>query len=148
MCNGSMSESLRHAQECCKGGRLERFTEPCLLLLLFELGPAHGYQLIQELGDFGFEPDSQDPGLIYRHLRRLEKENMVRSRWETEGSGPARRLYELTKEGLELLESWSMVIEHNMNILSVFLERFRKQRAALEWEGITDTSPNLDEPEP
>lgn len=127
MCDDSTIKSLRHAQECCKGGRLERFLEPCLLLLLLERGPIHGYQLIQELSDFGFEPDSQDPGLIYRHLRRLEKENMVYSHWETKGPGPARRLYELTEEGRELLESWSMVIEHNMEILTSFLDRYRSK---------------------
>lgn len=104
---------------------MERFLEPCLLLLLMEHGPSHGYHLLQNLGRFGFEPDSQDPGLVYRHLRRLEKEGMVTSRWDTGGPGPAKRLYEVTPEGYELLESWAVIIENNIVILQRFLDFYR-----------------------
>ncbi len=103
---------------------MERFLEPCLLLMLLE-EPSHGYQLLQNLCSFGFEPESQDPGLIYRHLRRLEKEGMVTSQWDTEGAGPARRLYEVTPEGREMLEGWTTIIKRNIEILHHFLERYR-----------------------
>lgn len=119
--NGKKKEGMVEA--CCRVGRMERFLEPCLLLLLTREA-AHGYQLIQELCSFGFEPESQDPGLVYRHLRRLEKEGMVTSFWETGGPGPAKRLYEITPEGRELLQSWIAVIERNIRILTDFLDRY------------------------
>ncbi len=113
----------RFMEHCCRGGRMERFLEPCLLLLLCQ-EPAHGYELIQKLCDFGFEPETQDPGHIYRHLRRMEKEGMVTSRWETSESGPARRLYQVTGEGNDLLEAWSKTIQGNIEILQRFLQRY------------------------
>ena len=102
---------------------MERFLEPCLLLLLCQ-DSCHGYELIQKLCDFGFEPETQDPGHIYRHLRRMEKEGMVTSRWEMSDSGPAKRLYEVTDEGSELLAAWSTTIQGNIEILQRFLQRY------------------------
>ena len=51
------------------------FLRPCLLLLLRE-GDAHGYQLADSLEAFGF--DHSDPGALYRALRRLESDGLVR----------------------------------------------------------------------
>ena len=39
-------------------------------------------------------------------LRRLEDEGAVASRWCEDASGPRRREYELTEQGLELAEQW------------------------------------------
>ena len=41
--------------------RVERFIEPCLLLLLVEK-PAHGYELIERLNEVWLGPEKQDPG--------------------------------------------------------------------------------------
>lgn len=49
---------------------------------------------------------------------------MVRSEWDTTGSGPARRLYEVTPEGKELLQAWVEVIRQNIVTLKSFLERY------------------------
>ncbi len=109
---------------CCRVGRMERFLEPCLLLLLRQ-EPSHGYDLLQKLNDFGFEPESQDPGHIYRHLRRLEREGMVTSHWETGKAGPAKRLYKVTTEGNELLSAWTTTIRGNIGILERFLQKYQ-----------------------
>jgi DNA-binding PadR family transcriptional regulator len=44
------------------------------------------------------------PGMIYRHLRDLEENGLVESNWETEGTGSAKRVYQLTWEGNEVLD--------------------------------------------
>ena len=108
----------------CMGSRMERFIEPCLLLLLREK-PAHGYDLIARLQDFGFG-DSQDPGVVYRNLRRLEEQGMITSEWDTSGTGPAKRSYEVTAEGRELMKAWAEAINLNIATLKSFLERFGK----------------------
>ncbi|HHY46172.1 MAG TPA: PadR family transcriptional regulator [Firmicutes bacterium] len=114
----------RPLQRCgCSGSRIERFIEPCLLLLLLEK-PAHGYDLMERLKEFGFDGENQDPGVVYRNLRRLEDEGMVRSEWDTSGPGPARRLYEVTSEGKELLRAWVEVIRQNIATLKSFSERY------------------------
>ncbi|MFA6670670.1 MAG: helix-turn-helix transcriptional regulator [Bacillota bacterium] len=118
MCGGGQNK-----HQCgCQGPRMERFIRPCMLLLLYEK-PAHGYELMESLKEFGFE-DGADPGLVYRNLRKMEKEGWVESEWETGGAGPAKRLYRVTEEGIELIHEWSQHIRGNIEKLSYFLERY------------------------
>lgn len=111
-----------HEKYDCSHGRMQRFIEPCLLLLLTQ-NPTYGYDLIDKLSKFGFE--SPDPGTIYRYLRKLEEKEMVTSKWNTESSGPAKRSYRVTKEGREYLEAWVVRIEKNKGILNRFLDEYR-----------------------
>jgi len=113
----------KHACKC-HGPRMERFIQPCMLLLLYEK-PAHGYQLMESLKEFGFE-DGADPGLVYRNLRKMEEEGSVESEWETEGAGPAKRLYRVRPEGIDLIHSWSSHIQDNIERLGYFLDRYRQ----------------------
>ncbi len=113
----------KHACECQKP-RMERFIQPCMLLLLYEK-PAHGYELMDSLKEFGFE-DGADPGLVYRNLRKLEKEGRVESEWETKGAGPAKRLYKVTPEGIDLIHSCSLHIRNNIERLGYFLKRYEQ----------------------
>src|SRR5262245_16254294 len=78
----------------------KNFLRPCLLLLLREQ-PAHGYDLLERLRPLGF--DGSDPGGLYRMLRTLECEDLVRSAWEKSESGPDRRIYTITRAGGEEL---------------------------------------------
>lgn len=97
------------ARRCCNApaGQVRSFLQARLLLLLLER-PAHGYDLMERLAAEGEAP--VDPGLLYRTLRLLEEEGAVCSGWETDGAGPARRLYEATPEGVDYLHSWAASI--------------------------------------
>lgn len=108
---------------CKCGGRMERFIEPCLILLLLK-APAHGYELLGRLEEFGLDPEQQDPGLLYRTLRRLEEDGYLTSHWDTDTGGPAKRLYEVTKDGEELLHTWSETVRHNLRSLRSFLDAY------------------------
>ena len=104
------------------GGTLPRnFLRPCVLLLLRE-EPAHGYALLERLTAFGFSAD--DPGALYRALRALEEEGLVRSAWEPSAAGPARRRYELTRDGMEALHERAKVLADARDALDVFLSRY------------------------
>ncbi|RKO67748.1 helix-turn-helix transcriptional regulator [Desulfofundulus salinus] len=118
----------RHGDCRCAGAPMERFMQPCLLLLLHRRS-THGYELIQSLREFGFHDSEADPGTVYRNLRRLEEEGLVSSQWDTSGGGPARRLYRLTPEGEELLHAWAEAITHNKRRLEYFLARYREEFA-------------------
>ena len=100
---------------------MARFLEPCLLMLLVKT-PAHGYELLGRLEEFGLDPEEQDPGLLYRTLRRMEEEGFLQSRWDTEMGGPAKRLYQVTEDGEELLHAWTGVVRRNLRTLQAFLE--------------------------
>jgi PadR family transcriptional regulator, regulatory protein PadR len=99
------------------------FLRPCILLLLRE-EPAHGYDLMHRLRPFGFVRD--DPGRLYRALRALEDEGFVHSAWEASSSGPDRRIYELTRGGVEELHRTATGLADAADVLDVFLARYKE----------------------
>src|ERR1700686_4713073 len=91
-----------------------RFTTPAVLLLLSQ-APAHGYELLARLGEvFPRSGRLPDPGAFYRLLRGLESDGAVISSWETPQAGPARRVYAITEDGREQLDSWAVSIERDI----------------------------------
>jgi len=97
------------------------FLRPCLLLLLREQ-PTHGYELLERLQPLGLAGD--DPGGLYRALRALERDGLVSSAWEPSRSGPARRIYQLTRAGMEELHRRSKALVRARETLDVFLSRY------------------------
>jgi len=111
-------------ENCRCPGSMKKFIEPCLLLFLRKK-KAYGYELLDNLISFGFEP-VPDPGAVYRNLRRMEEEGLVQSHWETAGSGLPRRFYELTPEGEALLHVWVNKIKKNKALLEDFIRRYHE----------------------
>ncbi|HJV46467.1 MAG TPA: poly-beta-hydroxybutyrate-responsive repressor [Bacillota bacterium] len=103
------------------GGPPKNMMVPVLLLILNGWN-AHGYELIQQLMRFGFQ--SIDQGNVYRTLRQLEKDNMVKSVWDTTSGGPAKRVYSITDAGKEYLESWATVLEQYQRMLDQFFNMY------------------------
>jgi DNA-binding PadR family transcriptional regulator len=62
----------------CPSGRTPRFLQPCILLLLYQK-KSYGYELIDKLKKCGFIETTPDPGIVYRILRKFEKEGFVES---------------------------------------------------------------------
>jgi PadR family transcriptional regulator, regulatory protein PadR len=102
--------------------RVERFSEPALLLLLRER-PTHGYELLEALPSVTGEA-RVDMGNLYRVLRALEEDGLVTSRWEAGEPGPAKRTYELTVEGRRLLDEWARALQGSRERIDTFLERY------------------------
>ncbi len=102
--------------------RIERVVEPGLLLLLRER-PAHGYELVAGLGDL-LPGERVDLPHLYRVLRALEAEGLVRSTWHADAPGPARRTYELTEEGRRLLDAWASALGRARERIETFLTRY------------------------
>ncbi len=103
--------------------RVERFAEPAVLLLLKER-PAHGYELLEPIEALAGEPI--DMGNLYRVLRALEEEGLVRSEWHADAPGPARRSYELTQTGRRLLDTWAEALRETHRVIAAFLERYER----------------------
>jgi PadR family transcriptional regulator PadR len=108
--------------ECrCKVERVPNFAQPRLLLELAKK-PSHGYELLERLSqDWG---DAPDPGNFYRMLRSLEEEGLVCSNWDTQSSGPARRVYEVSDQGLEYLQAWVVTLKQTYRSLGQFLSDY------------------------
>ena len=105
--------------------RVERFAEPAILFLLAER-PAHGYELLEQLPELTGE--RVDMGNLYRFLRLLEAEEIVRSDWDDDQPGPSKRVYELTDEGRALLGQWAEALRDAQERIDGFLERNGERR--------------------
>lgn len=105
--------------------KVERYIQPSLLLAL-KTKVSYGYELIQEIAQFGFVEGQAPPGMIYRHLRELEENGLVSSEWVTEGAGPAKRVYQITTEGLEVLDYWVGYMKVQSERLLKFIEIYQK----------------------
>ena len=103
--------------------RIHRFIEPCLLLLL-HCAEGHGYELVDGLGEFGFDQNPVDSSTVYRILRVLEERGFVTSHWDTDSSGPARRVYRLTEQGDHYLAWWVEDLRETDRVLHHFLETY------------------------
>ena len=82
-------------------GTIERFIEPCILLLLSR-EPTHGYGLMEGLEKHCGE--KVDVGDLYRTLRRMEHDGWVSSAWDRKTNGRDKRVYTITKEGRAFLK--------------------------------------------
>ncbi|MFN2169441.1 MAG: helix-turn-helix transcriptional regulator, partial [Anaerolineae bacterium] len=113
----------RGAHDDASPRRIQRFLEPCLLLLL-HCTEGHGYEVIEGLAPFGFDENPVDLSTVYRLLRDLEDRGLVTSRWDTDSGGPARRLYLITPEGDDYLASWVGDLRETDRVLHFFLETY------------------------
>ena len=72
----------------------------CVLAEL-ERGESYGYGVARALEDVGLGP--VPGGTLYPVLGRLERAELIRSRWADSASGPPRKYYAVTSEGIALL---------------------------------------------
>jgi PadR family transcriptional regulator, regulatory protein PadR len=105
-------------------GKAERYMKPSLLLALREGHARYGYDLLMSIHEYGFVQGKAPPGMVYRHLRQLEEEGFVKSTWQTDDNGPARRIYDITPEGLDALEAWVDFMKHQAACLLSFVARY------------------------
>lgn len=96
------------------------YLRPCLLLLLAE-GTSHGYELLAHLTGLGV--GRSDPGAVYRCLRSMDEDGLVRSAWEPSTSGPARRVYDLTDDGRRQLDLLADAVAELTRLLTSFQDR-------------------------
>ncbi len=107
------------------GGRQPRLQGDLLassLLAFLRNWPAYGYQLVRELSKAGLP--AFDSATVYRPLRQLESSGLVSSFWDTSESGPARRMYSLTRAGETFLNLWLDLLSHYQNILQSALNSY------------------------
>jgi PadR family transcriptional regulator, regulatory protein PadR len=94
---------------------------PVILLTLREWN-SYGYELMERTAAFGFE--AMNPGTLYRTLRQMEKNGVVKSKWETSRGGPARRVYSITDAGEAYLDFWADALEQYRRNVDVFFRMY------------------------
>lgn len=98
--------------------RLELRRGIVVLAVLSQMDTAqYGYSLIQRLAEQGLEIEE---GTLYPLLRRLEKQGLLQSEWDTSESRP-RKYYRISTAGREVLDTlraeWYATVEMMRGIL-------------------------------
>lgn len=107
--------------------RPKNWLVPVTLVLLRQWS-SHGYELMERAVELGFE--TINPGTVYRTLRKMEKNGLCRSDWETTSSGgPPRRMYSITDAGEAYLDLWVRAMEQYQQNMDAFLQAYKSSRS-------------------
>ncbi len=75
---------------------------PLVLSILAE-GESYGYAIIKRVRELSNNEMQWTDGMLYPVLHRLEKKNMIESRWGTSDAGRKRKYYHIEQEGTKAL---------------------------------------------
>ena len=75
-------------------------------------------------------PGSPDTGGMYRLLRNMEDEGLLKSGWNTSDSGPARRVYSITPSGEMNLFGWIQTLQDTHDWLEEFISDYNNYQAS------------------
>lgn len=89
-----------------------------ILTVLSQLNkPEYGYSLVQKLEEKNVNIEA---GTLYPLLRRLEKQNLLQSEWDTSESRP-RKFYKISEDGKVVYETlkneWKTISKRLNNLL-------------------------------
>lgn len=96
------------------------------VLSLLKRRYSHGYRLASDLVKAGLP--MFDSATLYRTLRDLERTGLVSSFWDTSASGPARRMYSLTKTGDVFLSLWIETLQRYQNVFRHAGKEYAEER--------------------
>ena len=77
---------------------------PTLVLAILRDAPMHGYAIAREIERRSDGRLKFKDGTLYPTLQTLESDRFIVSKWENPSSGPARKVYSITKSGVQELE--------------------------------------------
>ena len=126
------TSQLPEGEKCsCKGYTLDKLLQPNILSLLAK-GDLHGYHIIQELENRNlFMGERTDNTGVYRALKTMEEKDLLSSRWDVIGGGPAKRVYSITPKGLECLSRWVETLEAYQKTIALIIEEGQSALSSL-----------------
>jgi poly-beta-hydroxybutyrate-responsive repressor len=90
---------------------------------------------MERLSAFGV--NMMNPGTLYRTLRQMENNGLMRSKWETSKGGAARRVYSITDAGETCLDFWAESLEQCQKEIDAFFQIYHRWPAT---DGRTKTT--------
>ncbi|AEH50332.1 PadR family transcriptional regulator [Pseudothermotoga thermarum] len=111
---------------CCHWNDYGKDVLKAAILAVVKNNPSHGYSLLSDLQELGFDISKYHPSVIYRILRNLEAEGLLESEWQTFKAGPARRVYKITQKGELFLKQWAENSKHYIVFLQKLVEFVQK----------------------
>ena len=117
------ASSLEELDNCpCAGVSLDRLIQPAILTILAR-GELHGYKIVQRIAEI--EGHKPDPTGVYRALRTMEGRDLVVSGWGPSDSGPAKKSYQITMDGMICLARWVETLEKHSRVIHRLIARAR-----------------------
>ncbi|SHE42208.1 poly-beta-hydroxybutyrate-responsive repressor [Marinitoga hydrogenitolerans DSM 16785] len=108
-------------------GRFRRGWIESFVLLIIAEKPSHGYEIANKLSDFGVILNGiGQMGNLYRTLSKLEDMGLVVTEWDTADTGPSKKVYKITQDGLSFLKNSKKEFEEFKNIIDIFIDRASK----------------------
>lgn len=123
-----MSNREPQLTQCvCAGTSLDRMLRPAILTVLCDCPRGlHGYGIEQRLEEFQFcRRSSPDFTGLYRLLKKMEVEGLLRSAKSPSDNGPAKRVYVLTARGKQCLTRWRISLLDYRDMLDDLLMHIR-----------------------
>ena len=95
----------------CSGVNLDRMLRPAILACLAK-SDRHGYALLAELEAMPlFKGGLPDLTGVYRCLHEMEEEGLLVGSWDAPARGRAKRVFQITADGLACLERWKGTLD-------------------------------------
>lgn len=121
-----MDMNEKYSRLCEKNfQKMQGFMEVCLLLLLYKEA-GHGYGLIEGLHYFGFTKGNLNISTLYKTLRRMEEDGLVKSLWERGDQGPRKRVYDISDLGKQELDNWVDFLKLRVERIDKVIDTYEK----------------------
>lgn len=75
-----------------------------IVLSILARGESYGYAIICKVRDLSQGQVTWTDGMLYPVLHRLERQGLIKSRWDESETGRKRKYYQLCQEGKQVLE--------------------------------------------
>lgn len=121
------------------GGRYRRSVLEVAILSSLAEATAHGYNLVDQIEMLTKDLVCIDPGSMYRLLRSMEEDGLVTSAWQTQGSGPSRRVYTISDRGVEVLEIMAVSLAQRAASMQRLADQAVQAVARARAEGASDS---------
>ncbi len=95
----------------CQGSFLDRFIQPYILVLLNK-EKLHGFSIYKKLLESkAIDYSGIDPTGLYRTLKKMEENGLLKSEWDMGESAQPKKVYHITKDGKECLKNWKITLD-------------------------------------
>ncbi len=102
-----------------------RWMQFLLLRVIYEK-PSYGYEIIKNIEKITDNQSIIKTGTAYTLLRRMEKEDLLKSVWKENEHGPAKRIYNVTPKGKKYLNAWLKTVIQRKKMINNMIIFYNK----------------------
>lgn len=110
----------------CMGNNLDKLIQPVVLEILMQ-EKLYGYKILKKIDEkWSLEGDSPDSTGVYRTLSNMQRQELLTFEWETQDTGPAKKVYSITEEGRKCYKSWIVTLRSYYKYIGKIIEEGEK----------------------